>query len=69
MDDGEKYGVFIRVLAFGIGAVAEDEAERISCLMPCSSFLHRIRLLGVIFDEAGKFERIREICSGEAIAE
>lgn len=69
MDDGEKYRIFIRVLALGIGAVTEDEAEGISRLMPCSSLLHRIRLLGVIFDEAGKFERIGEIGGGEAIAE
>lgn len=37
--------------------------------MPCPSLLQGIRLFGVIFNEAGKFEGIGEIGGGEAVAE
>lgn len=68
MDYGEEHHIFVDGFAFGIGAVAEDEAEGIGRLMPCSSLLHWIRFLGLIFDEARKFKGVGKIGGCEAIA-
>lgn len=69
MDDGEENCIVVRGFAFGIAAIAEDEAEGVGRLMPCSSSLRWIRFLGVVLGEAGQFKGISQIGGCEAIAE
>ena len=59
MYDGEEDGFFRLGFAGQVRAVAEDEAQRVRCLVPCAMSLHVIRLIRLcqVFD-ARLFERV-----------
>ena len=69
MDDGKENRFFRRRDTGLVRTEAENETERVSCLMPMASFLGDIWFLGINVWDTREFERVGEVCGGQTCAE